>query len=162
MPGAWTSFLPVQSRDVEPRTHPWAHFHGAHTSNSWLCSVPGLVPPLHMRVPRSSVPPLHDCSPLPRVRPGLTCMCPACCQPSTESGRVCLPLAPGVDGWVCFPCVFWVQGEKKNISQMSFSWGAFPSFFFFFFSAQVSLKGTSLSVSNSFALNSSESFARAV
>lgn len=55
-----------------------------------------------------------------------------------------------------FPCV--LGSEKKKNPQMSCPGALFPSFF----SAQVSLKGTSLSVSNSFALNSSRSFVRAV
>lgn len=128
---AWALPLNTCNQDMRPHTHPGPTYTAhTHSSNRWPRSIPELVPPLHMPVPPSWVPERHYCSPLPHVRPGLTCMCPTCCQPSTESGRVCLLLAPSIDGWVCFPCVFWVQGEKKKGLQMSFSWGAFPFIFF--------------------------------
>lgn len=92
----------------------------------------------------------HACARATRV-------CPARCQPRTESGRAGRPAS----GTQCrrvglfFPVCF---GFRKKNSPNELPCGAFP----FIFSAQVSLKGTSLSVSNSFALNSSRSFARAV
>lgn len=93
----------------------------------------------------------HTCSPASHARP-------APCQSSTESGRASSPpLAPSVDGWVCFSLYVLGSGKKKK-SPNELSLGHFS----LHFSAQVSLKGTSLSVSNSFALNSSRSFARAV
>ena len=59
-------------------------------------------------------------------------------------------------GFVFSLCV--LGSGKKYISLNEFPLGQFS----LHFSAQVSIKGTSLSVSNSFALNSSGSFARAV
>lgn len=150
----------------------------------------GLRPGAHTRMPSSSPgklgsAPFLGCCPLPlpsspllptRVCPGLPApfthlagalhshacaraspVCPAHCQSGTESGRASLPLAPRVDGWVCFsPGCFGFRGKKKSPNELSLG------HFSLHFSAQVSLKGTSLSVSNSFALNSSRSFARAV
>ena len=84
-----------------------------------------------------------------------SCVCPAHCQPSSESGRASLPLAhfvAAVDGWVCFFPVCFGFRRKKKISLNELPLGRFS----LHFSAQVSIKGTSLSVSNSFALNSSE------
>lgn len=96
----------------------------------------------------------HACAQASRV-------CPAHCQPSSESGRASLPLAhfvAAVDGWVCFSLCVLGSGKKIYISLNELPLGQFS----LHFSAQVSIKGTSLSVSNSFALNSSGSFARAV
>lgn len=115
--------------------------------------------------PRPPAPtPAHVCPELPvGALCSQTCApawhaCPAPCQASTESGRASPPLAPGVDGWVCFSLHVLGSGERKKKSPNELSLGHFS----LHFSAQVSLKGTSLSVSNSFALNSSRSFARAV
>lgn len=53
----------------------------------------------------------HACAQASRV-------CPAHCQPSSESGRASLPLAhfvAAVDGWVCFLPVCFGFRRKKNI-----------------------------------------------
>lgn len=157
-PGLYLSLHTARTYTPPPTPHAPGAIHRAHILLA-PSSVPSQGCSHFCTCVRPTVLSLHTphCAPLPHVRPGLTWMCPACCQPSIESGRVCLPLAPSVDGWVCFPCMFWVQGEKKKCSPNELP---LPALFPSFFSAQVSLKGTSLSVSNSFALNSSEKFCK--
>ena len=126
--GPWA--LPLATEGPLPSPPPSGLRPGAHTrmpssSTGKLGSAPflGLLspasallpPPPHTCVPRTSGSVHASCwsSPLTRVHSGLT-VCPAHCQSGTESGRASLPLAPSVDGWVCFsPGCFGFRGKKK-------------------------------------------------
>lgn len=119
-----------------PRSlHPAAHPRVPSSSPSELGSAPcqGGGPP--HRTPPPAPTPACVCPALPvGALHSHTCSQPsherpAPCRSSTESGRASSPpLAPSVDGWVCFSLYVLGSGKKKN-PQMSSPWGTFPFIF---------------------------------